>query len=62
MDNNNIKNKVEMELLINEFITAEGTPEATDLKKELILTLINNKMTYVNVISYYYDILNLQGK
>jgi len=62
MNNKDIKNKIKLELLIKEYITPELTPEATALKIELINTLLNNKVTYINVISYYYDILNAQGK
>lgn len=60
--NNNLKEKIKLGLLINELTTPEGTPEATALKIELINTLIDNKVTYINVISYYYDILNAQDK
>ena len=54
--------KIKLQLLIKEYITPELTPEATALKIELINTLLNNKVTYINVISYYYDILNAQDK
>ena len=48
--------------LINEYTTPEDTPEATALKINLINMLIDNKTYYINVISYYYDILNAQDK
>lgn len=57
-----IKDKITMELLIKQYTTAEGTAAASDLKHELIMTLINSKVPYINVISYYYDILNAQNK
>ena len=38
----------------------EDTPEATRLKQELIKELLNKKVKYINVIAYYYDIVNMQ--
>ena len=61
MSDKNIKNKVHFELLLNELITDEKAEEATQLKKELIMDLMNKKIKYVNVIGYYYDIMNLNG-
>lgn len=54
--------KIELELLLKKYITSEDNQDATNLKLELIKQLLNNKISYINVISYYYDILNLQGK
>lgn len=54
--------KIELELLLKKYITSEDNQDATNLKLELIKQLLNNKITYLNVISYYYDILNLQDK
>ena len=59
MDDKTIKNKVHFELLLDELITDEKTEEATQLKKELIMDLMNKKMDFINVISYYYEIIKL---
>ena len=57
--NNEIKNKIMLELMIKEFVTAEETPAATELKVKLIKELIDNEISYINVFHYYYTILKL---
>lgn len=54
--------KIELDILLKKYITNEDNQDATNLKLELIKQLLNNKISYINVISYYYDILNLQDK
>lgn len=58
MDDKTIKNKVHFELLLDELITDEKTEEATQLKKELIMDLVNKKIAFIDVINYYYEIKN----
>lgn len=53
---NKLKDKITLELLINELIVPEATPQKTELKKQLIIDLIERKINYVPVIQYYYDI------
>ena len=60
--NNDIKNKIQLDLLINEYMTPEHTPAATDLKKQLIKDLINKQISYIDIINYYYDIKQLNNK
>ena len=54
-----IKNKIKLELLIKDFVTAEETPAATELKVKLIKELIDNEISYINIFHYYYEILKL---
>ena len=62
MKNNNLRNKINLDLLILEYTTKEQTKEATQLKIELINQLINNQIERINLFSYYYDIIKLNDK
>ena len=51
-------NKIKLQLLLKDYVTAEANANATALKLELINQLLNNELKYINVIQYYYDIKN----
>lgn len=52
----NIKERSEMDHLIQKYMVEEKTPPATNLKYTLILELINKESSYINLINYVYDI------
>ena len=62
MENKKLKDKIMLDMLIDEHTEEEKTEEATKLKIKLIKMLINEPIEYINVINYYYDIINLNNK
>lgn len=61
-DNKVIKEKITLDILLKKYMKKEKTEKSTAIKLELINMLINNNTNYINVIAYYYDILNAAGQ
>ena len=53
-----IKEKINMEILIKQHMKHETTAAATAVKYLLIMDLINKETKYIDIINYYYDIKN----
>lgn len=59
---NEIKERSEMERLIKKYMTMEKTREATTKKLQIICMLLNYQISDIDVISIYYQIIDLNNK